>query len=139
MIILDTNILSEPMRTTPNPKVFEWIDAQSIESLYFTSTSLAELLVGIEVLPEGRRKSGLSAKLVNLISQLFGSRILAFDQAAAVKYAALVSLARTAGCVISVADGQIAAIAASHNFTVATRDTKPFLAAGIPVINPFEY
>jgi toxin FitB len=95
--------------------------------------------VGIEVLPEGRRKSGLSAKLVDLISQLFGSRILAFDQAAAVKYAALVSQARTAGCVISVGDGQIAAIAASHNFTVATRDTKPFLAAGIPVINPFEY
>lgn len=69
---------------------------------------------------------------------LFGSRFLPFDQAAAMAYAPLIGRARASGCLISVADGQIAAIAAVHGFTVATRDTVPFVAAGVPVINPWE-
>ncbi len=69
---------------------------------------------------------------------LFGPRILPFDQQAAMIYATLVGRARAEGHAITFADGQIAAIAAAHDFTVATRDTVPFLAAGVPVINPWE-
>lgn len=76
--------------------------------------------------------------LAELLTGLFGPRILPFDQSAAMVYAPLVGHARAVGRVISVADGQIAAIAAVHGFTVATRDTGPFLAAGVPVINPWE-
>lgn len=138
MIILDTNVISEPMKINGNITVQRWLDLQSAESLYITSTSLAELLVGIEILPEGKRKLGLSKMLTELITQLFESRILAFDKTAAIEYAKLISQAKSAGHIISVGDGQIAAIAAAHGYIVATRDVEPFIAAGVPVINPWE-
>ena len=138
MIVLDTNVVSEPMKARGSPAVRAWLDRQVAETLYLTSTSLAELLVGVEILPAGKRKDGLDTALAELVETLFGSRILPFDQEAAIAYAALVSRARAAGKVISVADGQIAAIATVHGFAVATRDTVPFTAAGVPVINPWE-
>ena len=138
MIILDTNVVSEPMRPNANPAIRAWLDQQVVETLYLTATSLSELLVGIEILPDGKRKEGLGAALVELVERLFGSRVLAFDQQAAMAYAPLVNRARAGGRIISVADGQIAAIAAVHGFAVATRDTEPFMATGVPVINPWE-
>ncbi len=138
MIILDTNVVSEPMKRNGNPAVQTWLDQQAAETLYLTAVSLSELLVGIEILPAGRRKDGLGGALNELLAQLFGSRILAFDQRAAIAYAPLISRARAEGRLISVADGQIAAIAAVHGFTVATRDTAPFTAVGVPVINPWD-
>lgn len=138
MIILDTNVVSEPMKRHGNPAVQTWLDQQVAETLYLTATSLSELLVGIAILPDGRRKEGLDGALNELLARLFGSRILAFDQPAAIAYAPLVCRARAEGRLISVADGQIAAIAAIHGFTVATRDTAPFAAVGVPVINPWE-
>lgn len=84
----------------------------------------------MEILPEGKRKLGLSKMLTELITQLFESRILAFDKAAAIEYAKLVNQAKSAGHSIAVGDGQIAAIAAAHGYIVATRDVEPFIAAG---------
>ena len=138
MIILDTNVVSEPMRLNGSTTVIAWLDSQVAETLYLTATSLSELLVGIEILPDGKRKEGLGAALGELIIGLFGSRILPFDEQAAMLYAPLVNRAKIGGRSISVADGQIAAIAANHGFVVATRDTVPFVAAGVPVINPWE-
>lgn len=137
MIVLDTNVVSEPMRTGGNSAVLAWLDRQAADTLYLTATSLAELLVGIAMLPVSKRRDGLDAALAALMSKLFAERILPFDQAAAKIFAALVGRARAAGCAISVADGQIGAIAVAHGFTVATRDTAPFEAAGVPVINPW--
>jgi len=138
MIILDTNVVSEPMKIQGNPVVTAWLDRQAADTLYLTATSLSELLVGIEILPSGRRKEGLGEALTRLLGTLFGPRILAFDEPAAVAYAALVGRVRARGSAISVGDGQIAAIATVHGFTVATRDTAPFVSAGAPVINPWE-
>ncbi len=138
MIVLDTNVVSEPMKTNGNRGVQDWLDQQAAETLYLTATSLSELLVGVEILPEGKRKGGLQVALSELLAMLFGARILPFDQQAAIAYARLVGRARIGGCPISVADGQIAAIAVVHGFTVATRDTAPFVAAGVPVINPWK-
>lgn len=138
MIILDTNVVSEPLRPRGNSAVQDWLDEQVAETLYLTATSLSELLLGIELLPRGRRKEGLSAALAELVSSLFEGRILPFDQQAATFYAALAGRVRARGHAISVADGQIAAIAAAHGFRVATRDTAPFETAGVRVINPWE-
>lgn len=138
MIILDTNVVSEPMKPDGHRGVQAWLDDQIAETLYLTSISLSELLLGVEVLPDGKRKAGLAAALSDLLSTLFGARVLPFDQQAATMYAGRVSQARAAGRAISMADGQIAAIAAVHGFTVATRDTAPFVAAGVPVVNPWE-
>lgn len=138
MIILDTNVVSEPIKADGSRRVRDWLDEQIAETLYLTSISLSELLLGVQVLPDGKRKEGLAAALTELLTELFGSRILPFDQQAATVYAARVGRARASGRAISMADGQIAAIAAVHEFTVATRHTAPFIAAGISVVNPWE-
>ncbi len=137
MILLDTNVVSEPLRPRPDQKVLAWLDAQAAEGLYLSTVSLAELLLGIESLPLGKRRKTLAAGLHEQIIALFGERIAPFDLAAAEAYAQIVTRARRHGHPIAVADAQIAAIAASRQFTVATRDEAPFLAAGLPVINPW--
>jgi predicted nucleic acid-binding protein len=138
VIVLDTNVVSEPMKPGGDHRVESWLDEQLAETLYITSISLSELLLGVELLPDGKRKEGLAVALRELLETLFGDRVLPFDLQAAIMYAARISKARAVGQAISMADGQIAAIAAVHGFTVATRDTAPFVAAGVPVVNPWE-
>ena len=137
MILLDTNVVSEPMRPKPDRNVLAWLDAQVSESLYLSTVSLAELLLGIESLPSGKRRKVLAAALDQQIIALFGERIVPFDVGAAETYAGIVTRARRYGHPIALADAQIAAIAACRRFTVATRDEAPFEAAGVPVINPW--
>ncbi|MGA2494913.1 MAG: type II toxin-antitoxin system VapC family toxin [Roseiarcus sp.] len=137
MIILDTNVVSEPMKANGAPSVADWLDRQAAETLYLTAVNLAELLVGVETMPAGKRREGVGAALAALIAELFGARILPFDEDAARAYAALVARARAKGVALSVADAQIAAIATVRGFVVATRDTAPFVAAGVPIIDPW--
>ena len=137
MILLDTNVVSELMRQDPDRRVVAWLDAQTAETLYLSAVSLAELLLGIAILPEGRSKRELEAAVVGPARAMFGPRVLPFDAEAATVFAAVVSRARRAGYVIGVADGQIAATAVAHGLIVATRDTAPFEAAGLRVINPW--
>ena len=126
------------MKPDGDRRVEAWLDEQLAETLYVTSISLSELFLGVELLPDGKRKEGLDVSLRDLLETLFGDRVLAFDLQAAIMYAERISKARAAGRAISIADGQIAAIAAVHGFTVATRDAVPFEAAGVPVMNPWE-
>jgi hypothetical protein len=137
VIILDTNVVSEPMKVGGAEAVVDWLDRQAAETLFLTAVSLAELLVGVETTPAGKRREGIGAALAALISRLFGARILPFDENAARAYAPLVARARANGRALSVADAQIAAIATVAGFTVATRDTAPFVAAGVPIIDPW--
>lgn len=138
MILLDTNVVSEAMKPHPEPAVKAWLNAQSAETLYLSSITLAELLFGIPTLPDGRRKNALGNVLDGLMN-LFEGRILSFDPAAAHQYADRAAQARAAGRGFPVPDGYIAAIAASQGFQVATRDIAPFKAANISIINPWEW
>jgi len=138
VIVLDTNVISEPVKPLADPGVVSWLDRQGKETLYLCAPVLMEVLLGITLLPEGRRKSAMKAAVQALLANYFADRFLAFERAAAVAYAALAGRASARGYSISMADCQIAAIAAVHGFTVATRDTAPFLAAGVPIINPWE-
>ena len=138
MIILDTNVISEPIRPRPNRTVSLWLDQQVISATYTTATSVAELLLGIEILPEGRKKLELSERIRHFLNEYIGPRVLPFDAAAARVYPVIVGNARLRGLTIAVPDGQIAAVAAQNGFSVATRDTTPFLAAGVSVIDPWQ-
>ncbi|MFQ5347280.1 MAG: type II toxin-antitoxin system VapC family toxin [Rhodothalassiaceae bacterium] len=138
MIILDTNVVSEPLRRDGDPGVVAWLDRHAPETMFLTTTSLAELLFGIAILPDGKRKDGLDTALADLLDKLFGARILPFDRDAARLFARLLAHARVRGRAISMADGQIAAIASVRGFAVATRDTEPFEALGVPVVNPWK-
>ena len=139
MIILDTNVISEPLRPRCCEAVTAWLDAQAAESLYLTAINAAELWAGIAVMPEGARKAALETSLGDLLNRLFGPRQLDFDHRAARTYAELTRRTLAAGTPLSLADGLIAAMAHTHGFAVATRDTAPFRAAEVEVINPWEY
>ena len=136
MIVLDTNIISEAMKPSANPGVIAWLNEQALDTVYLSSVTLAELLYGIGSLPDGRRKTALAVSLDGLL-ELFDRRVLPFDAAAAQCYADLAVKARAAGKGFPLPDGYIAATAAAHGYVVATRDTGPFEAAGLPVINPW--
>jgi toxin FitB len=138
VILLDTCVVSEPLKPSPNESVLEWLDNQAAESLFLSTVSLAELLAGVAAMPAGRRRSSLTTGLSSLLERLFAGRMVSFDEAAAAQFPRMVTAARKRGVTISFADGQIAAIAAARRFTVCTRDTAPFLAAGIPVIDPWQ-
>lgn len=136
MIVLDTNVISEAMRPQPNSNVIDWLNAQTPDSLYITSITLGELLFGIGALPSGKRQNALHEALDGILS-IFNNRILALDADAARRYALLATSARNNGFALSTPDGYIAAIAQAKGFTVATRDTSPFTAVNVPVINPW--
>ena len=137
MILLDTHVISEPLKLTGDVAVLNWIDAQMIETLYLSTISLAELRFGIAALPPGKRRDTLHSSLEQRILPLFVGRILSFDADSSDAYAALRARARAQGKAIAPADGYIAATAARHGLIVATRDTGPFEAAGLKVINPW--
>jgi hypothetical protein len=137
MIVLDTNVVSEAMKPEPHPAVRAWLNAQAAPTLYLCSVTLAELLFGIAALPSGKRKDML-AKALDTLLGLFRDRILAFDTDAARRYAELAVTARTVGRGFPTPDGYIAAIAASRGFMIASRDTAPYLAARLTVINPWD-
>lgn len=137
MILLDTNVVSEPLRASGDAGVLSWIDAQMIETLYLSTISLAELRYGVAALPKGKRRDTLHHSLEQHILPLFNGRILSFDAAASEAYATLRSCAKAQGKAIASADGYIAATAVAHGLMVATRDVAPFEAAGLTVINPW--
>jgi predicted nucleic acid-binding protein len=137
MIVLDTNVVSEAMKPEPHPAVRAWLNDQATETLYLSSVALAELLFGIAALPSGKRKEMLTLALDGLMG-LFRDRVLPFDIDAARCYAELAVTAKASGRGFPTPDGYIAAIAASRDFTVASRNTAPYEAAGVVVINPWE-
>lgn len=136
MILLDTNVVSEAIKPTPHPSVRAWLDAQAAETLFLSSVTVAEMAFGIGALPAGRRRQALAAALEGVLA-LFAGRVLAFDEAAALRYGELAVRARAAGKGFPTPDGYIAAIAAARGFMVASRDGSAFAAAGVAVIDPW--
>jgi hypothetical protein len=136
MIVLDTNVVSEAMKPEPDAAVRAWLNDQAAETLYLSTVTLAELLFGIGSLPAGKRKNMLSRALDGLM-EIFEGRVLPFDVDAARHYAELAVTARSGGRGFPTPDGYVAAIAASRGFMVASRDTAPYLAGGLQVLNPW--
>ncbi len=137
MVLLDTNVVCEPLKAAGDKNVLTWIDAQTIESLYLSTVSLAELRFGIAAMSTGKRRDMLHSSLEQRVLPLFAGRILSFDDAASQSCAMLRALARANGKAIASAAGYLAAIAVTHGFAIATRATTPFEAAGLVVINPW--
>ena len=140
MIVLDTNVLSEVQKPAPNDRVMAWLDSQEPGDLYVTAITAEELLFGAFILPVGNRRSRLVGTIKAMLQDDFAGRILPYDGTASLFYAMRVSSARERGITIGHADGQIGAIVAAQKVAkVATRDTGPFEAMGVEVINPWEY
>lgn len=138
MIILDTNVISELMRPSPEPLVLEWLRTRSPEEIATTSINLAEIRYGLARLPDGRRRRDLETRFDTFAARGFGPRVFDFDRAAAVAYAELAMLCETSGRRLEGFDGLIAAIAAAHGAGIATRNASDFAGCGITVIAPWD-
>lgn len=138
MILLDTSVISEPQRREPNARVLDWIDGQALETLYLSTITVAELRAGIALMPTGKRRDSLHKNLEKRLLPMFANRVLSFDMACTKTYADLLAKSRAAGLAIETADAFIAAVALANSFTLATRDTSPFEAVGVNIINPWE-
>ncbi|MFP5227421.1 MAG: type II toxin-antitoxin system VapC family toxin [Acidobacteriota bacterium] len=137
MIVLDTNVLSEPFKPRPNPKVLAWLDAQAAETLYITTISCAELRTGVLKMPDSARRKSLAAGIQQVLD-LFRDRTLSFDIEAAEQLAAIAARCEKIGKPAVAPDAWIAAISAAHGFTVATRNVNHFEHTGVAVINPWD-
>ena len=138
MILLDTNVVSELIRPTPDPRVETWLSRQIASSIFLSAISEAELRYGVALLPMGRRRDRLTAEIENMLQEDFAGRLLPFDREAARAYAEIGVVRRAAGLPVHHADCQIAAIARSRNAGIATRNVKDFEGCGIAVINPWQ-
>ncbi len=137
MIILDTNVLSELMRSAPDPAVVAWLDGQAAESVWLTSITLFEARMGLALLPSGKRRRALEDSFEQLLAQELEHRVLPFDAEAAAQAALLGAARQQAGRVADMRDTQIAGIAMARRATLATRNLKHFDDLTTPVFNPW--
>ena len=138
MIVLDTNVVSELMRQTPEPGVVSWVDRFSAADVLVTAVTAAELMYGVARLPDGHRKRELHTKVEGLLTDDFRDQILPFDAPAATHYAEIVASRERAGRPISMADAQIAAICRNWSAGLATRNVDDFADTGIDAVNPWD-
>jgi len=137
MIIVDTNVLSEPTRPSPSPRVLQWLDACDRSTTFTTAITEAEILLGLALMPEGRRRAELEVQTRNLFVVEFAGRVLPFDSAAARAFPDIVVARKRSGRPIKEADAQIAAIARAQGAAIATRNTVDFESCGIALIDPW--
>lgn len=137
MILLDTNVLSEQFRAQPDERVLDWLNEQPLETLYLSAMTVAEIRAGVALMPEGKRKKMLGDRIEEKLLPLFAGRVLSFDVSCTRAYADVLAKVKKSGSGIAAADAVIAATAHEGGFIVATRDTSPFVAAGLKVINPW--
>ncbi|MGE5827135.1 MAG: type II toxin-antitoxin system VapC family toxin [Micromonosporaceae bacterium] len=137
MIVLDTNVISELMNARGDSRVASWVDQQPVQEVHLTAVTAAELRYGVARLADGRRKNDLADRVRRMLEEDFGGRVLSFNDQAAMHYAGIVADRERRGAPISMADAQIAAICRHHGAELATRNTKDFVGAGIPVVDPW--
>ena len=137
MIILDTNVVSEFMTSPPASSVLNWLNAQETSSLFLTTITIAEIGFGLRTMPNGKRRDMLTERFEQFVTTAFEQRILPFDEDAARVYGDVLAHRREIGRPISSLDGQIAAIARSRGFSVATRNITDFEECQVDLINPF--
>lgn len=140
MILLDTNVLSELMRTAPEPRVQEWLDRRPAADFWVSAVTVAEISLGIALLPDGGRRAALADIANQMFKEDFAGRCLPFDQEAAETYGEIVASRTRRGRPISVEDAQIAAIAATNRLTLATRNVRDFEEIdGLITISPWRH
>ena len=138
MILLDTNVISETFKPSPEPLVARWLAAAPIEDLYVSSITAAELLYGLAILSNGRRKRDLAGAIQGFLAERIANPIQSFDDRDASAYARISAHRQQIGRRIRELDAQIAAIAYSRGLAIATRNVRDFEECGVDIINPWE-
>jgi predicted nucleic acid-binding protein len=137
MIILDTNVVSEPSKPRPSASVLKWLAAQNPEEIFTTTATEAEIFYGFALLATGKKRTDLERAARAFFEREVGGRVLAFDRAAAQEFGVIAAARKKAGRPIKVFDTQIAAIALAQGAVVATRDVADFEFSGVTIVNPW--
>lgn len=138
MILLDTNVVSEALRPAPDPKVMAWLDAQQPSDLWVCAVTQSDMLLGVAMPPAGKRRVALTGAVDSVFAEDFHGRCLPFDATAAIAFAQIVASRTRKDGPISHEDAQIAAVALTHGFSLATRNTRDFIAIeGLVTIDPW--
>ena len=137
MLIVDTNVISELMRPAPAGSVAQWFEEQPLERLAITAVTVGEILYGLDLLPDGRRKADLAGRFATVLQRAFSGYVLPFDDAAAAVYARIRGERDRAGRPIGINDAMIAAIARTRSGTVAIRNVADFEHCGVGIIDPW--
>ena len=136
-VLLDTNVVSELIRTAPDPAVEAWAASHPLEDLFFSAVGEAEMRYGAAIMAAGRRRETLISEIEKMLRDAFENRVLPFDSEAARAYADVAAKRRSAGRPVAPADCQIAAIARSRNMAVATRNVRDFEHIDVEVVDPW--
>ncbi len=138
MILIDTNVISEIMRPAPDGVVVEWFNNQDSGALYVSSVTIGEIEYGLRILPDGRKRDALRERFAGFMAHAFATRVVPYDETAARVYGDLMGTRREMGRPLNVPDGQIAAIARTRGYALATRNIKDFRHCGTELIDPFK-
>src|SRR4051794_9801165 len=136
--LLDTNCISELVRSKPEPRVLEWTEAADESLLYLSVLTLGEIRKGVAALPQGKRRSQLEGWLELDLQARFSGRILSIDSAIADRWGMLSADAKRRGRPLSVIDGLLAATALHHNLTIVSRNVVDFEGTQTAVLNPWK-
>lgn len=138
MLLLDTNVVSELMRETPNTDVLHWLDRQNDANVFVSAVTHCEIELGLAQMPEGKKKRLLIEHAAQILNEEFADRCLSLNAQCGAIYAQLMAANKAKGRPTSVEDGMIAAIALAHQLRLVTRNTKDFEGvAGLTLVNPW--
>ncbi|WP_376702327.1 type II toxin-antitoxin system VapC family toxin [Mesorhizobium sp. ISC25] len=136
-LLLDTNILSEVTRPTPDARVLEWLDGLDEDRSFISVVSIAEIRRGVALMDEGRKREALAEWLARDLPQRFEQRVLPVDEPVALAWGDLMGLAKRRGRGLSSMNGLIAATAIAQELTLATHNMKDFEGFGIELVDPW--
>jgi toxin FitB len=135
--LLDTNVLSELRRPRPNARVRAFVAGQSLDDLFVSTVTFAEIRFGIEAVDDPIRRADLHDWLAHKLRPMFDQRVLEVSEDVMFKWRLLVDEGRKAGHTFSQPDLIIAATALNHGLTVVTRDVDDYKLARVPLLNPW--
>lgn len=136
-LLLDTNVLSEVTKPSPDANVLGWLDRLDEDRTFISVVSIAEIRRGVALMDEGRRRDSLTEWLARELPQRFEQRVLPVDEAVALAWGDLLGVAKRRGRGLSSMDGLIGATAIAQSLTLATRNIKDFDGFGIDLYNPW--
>ncbi len=135
--LLDTNIISELISTSPNQKAINFVRGLNEEDLYLSVITIGEIQAGIEKLVKSKKKKQLSQWLENDLLHRFKNRIVTIDIEIMLQWGVINSKLRSIGKPLPILDSIIGATAQSKDFILLTRNKKDFQKLDIEIINPF--
>lgn len=135
--LLDTNVISEPFKRSPERRVVDWLDGQSPLDLHISVLTLGELTMGFELASAGKRRGELQSWVTQELPRHFVGRLFSVDEQIARAWGRISADGRSSGRELPAIDGLLLATALIHGLTFVTRNTRDCAGRGVSVLNPW--